>query len=168
MTHAATLTRVSNNLGPVLALAVLTMLLAGCATKGTVDVTTGSSSSSVVSAAMEAKSSSSLAASSAPSAAQSYEDGTYAAAGNYRSPAGTEEVQVTLTLQNDIITAAIFKGMAVAPKSVTMQGKFAAGFEEAVVGKSIDELSLTVVNGSSLTPMGFMEAVAKIKAEAKA
>jgi hypothetical protein len=96
----------------------------------------------------------------------SYEDGTYSADGVYRSPAGAEEIHVTLTLEDDIITAAQVEGTATNPKSKVMQGQFIAGFNEQVVGKSIDELSLGVVNGSSLTPKGFMDAVAKIKVEA--
>jgi hypothetical protein len=47
-----------------------------------------------------------------------------------------------------------------------MQGKFKEGFEEAVVGKPLDEIALTVVNGSSLTPKGFMDALTKVKLEA--
>lgn len=97
-----------------------------------------------------------------------YKNGTYSADGIYRSPAGGESVSITLTLKDDVVTATSFQGHATAPKSVVMQEKFAAGFQELVVGKSIDELSLDVVNGSSLTGAGFMDAVAKIKAEAKA
>ncbi|HRH26039.1 MAG TPA: hypothetical protein PLF31_01015 [Candidatus Paceibacterota bacterium] len=95
-----------------------------------------------------------------------YEDGTYGATGQYVSPAGAEEVGVTVTLTNDVITDVKFEGKAENPGSVTMQGKFAEGFSSLVVGKSIDEVSLSVVNGSSLTPKGFMDALDKIKAEA--
>lgn len=99
---------------------------------------------------------------------QKYGDGTFAAVGGYRSPAGAEEVNVSLTLKNGVVTAAAFQGTATNPKSVKMQAAFAAGFQEAVIGKSIDGLNLDVVNGSSLTPMGFMDALSKIKAEAAA
>jgi hypothetical protein len=130
------------------------------------DVMMESSSSAAM---MNEASSSAMTQSSKPAAAaHTYTNGTFAATGNYRSPAGSEAVNVTITLKDDVITDATFVGTATAPKSVTMQGKFAAGFKEAVVGKSIDSLSLNIVNGSSLTPMGFMDAVAKIKAEAKA
>ncbi len=37
-----------------------------------------------------------------------------------------------------------------------------------VVGKKIDEVQLTKVAGSSLTPKGFMDALEKVKTEAKA
>ncbi len=94
---------------------------------------------------------------------QGYEDGIYAAAGNYTSPAGAESVDITVTLQNGIITDATFNGHATHPASIKWQGNFAAGFKEEVVGKSIDSVSLGVVNGSSLAPKGFMDALQKIK-----
>ncbi len=95
-----------------------------------------------------------------------YKDGTYTQTGTYSSPAGTESVKVTLTIKNDVVTDATFVGGAVNPTSKMMQSQFAAGFKTQVVGKSIDSISLTVVNGSSLTPKGFMSALAKIKAQA--
>jgi hypothetical protein len=97
-----------------------------------------------------------------------YKDGTYSADGQYVSPAGEEQVGVTLTIANDVVTSATFEGKAENPGSVIMQGKFAEGFEGQVVGKPIDQISLGVVNGSSLTPKGFMDAVEKIKLEARA
>jgi uncharacterized protein with FMN-binding domain len=98
--------------------------------------------------------------------ASKYADGSYSATGGYTSPGGAESVDVSLTLKDGVITVAAFKGNAQRPISVKMQGQFAAGFTEQVVGKSIDQLSLSVVNGSSLTPKGFMDAVTKIKLEA--
>lgn len=95
-----------------------------------------------------------------------YKDGTYNADGVYRSPAGAEEIGVSLTLENDIVITANVTPTASNPKSKMMQDAFIAGFGAQVVGKPIDSLSLGVVNGSSLTPAGFMNAVAKIKAEA--
>lgn len=77
-----------------------------------------------------------------------------------------EQVHVSVTLDGGNIVDASFEGKAVNPRSLLFQGKYAAGFTQYVVGKPIDELALTVVNGSSLTPVGFMDALAKIKAEA--
>lgn len=99
--------------------------------------------------------------------ASTYTDGTYQSSGTYRSPAGTENVDISITLSDDVITAATFEGHAENPGSVMNQQKFARGYTAAVVGKNIDEVALTVVNGSSLTPIGFMDALAKIKAQAK-
>ncbi len=104
----------------------------------------------------------------APLQQQKYADGTFSAAGIYRSPAGGEEIHVSLTLKSGIIATATYEGTATQPKSKSMQEAFGEGYKQLVIGKSIDALSLDVVNGSSLTPMGFMDAVKKIQAEASA
>ncbi len=88
--------------------------------------------------------------------------------GNYVSPAGTEEVTVSVTIADDKVSMAEFIGHATHPTSKKRQADFNAGFKDFVVGKPIDQVSLTVVNGSSLAPKGFMDALSKIKAEAKA
>ncbi|MFM2357956.1 MAG: hypothetical protein RJA61_693 [Candidatus Parcubacteria bacterium] len=95
-----------------------------------------------------------------------YIDGTYSSTGIYTSPAGTEEIFVTLVIKNDTVSSGTFEGKATHPTSKKLQGQFSEGFSQAVVGKSIDSLSLTVVNGSSLTPKGFMDALSKIKTQA--
>lgn len=99
-----------------------------------------------------------------------YTDGVYAADGKYSSPAGKESVSVTLTIKDDIVMSvdAIFSGKALNPGSIRAQELFSEGFKQYVVGKPIDSIKLTVVNGSSLTPKGFMDALTKIKTEADA
>lgn len=99
--------------------------------------------------------------------AGTYKNGTYSVIGDYVSPGGDEEVGVTLTLTDDIITDVAFEVKAERPISVKMQEAFAADYKQFVVGKKIDEVELTKVSGSSLTPKGFNDALAKIKAEAK-
>lgn len=101
-----------------------------------------------------------------PAAGSHYKDGTYSAAGNYNSPAGAEEIDVTLTLKKDIVTNASVVEKAVNPKSVYMQGQFTAGFKQYVVGQNIATLKLGKISGSSLTPNGFNDAVAKIRTQA--
>lgn len=105
-------------------------------------------------------------ATSSPSA-NMYKDGTYNADGTYPSPGGLEGETITITLKNDIVTNATFVSGAKDPESRKFQGKFAAGFKTLVVGKNIDDVKLTVVNGSSLTSIGFTQALAKIKLQAK-
>jgi hypothetical protein len=96
-----------------------------------------------------------------------YANGSYTETGVYTSPAGQEEVTVSITLADDVIASATFTGNATNPGSVKNQEKFAEGYSALVVGKKIDEVALTVVNGSSLTGIGFMDALAAIKDEAK-
>jgi hypothetical protein len=96
-----------------------------------------------------------------------YANGTYAKPGTYTSPGGSETIDVGITLIDGIVTDATFAGKATNPASIKNQEKFAAGFREQVVGKPLDQVNLTVVNGSSLTPQGFMEALGSIKEEAR-
>lgn len=101
-------------------------------------------------------------------AATSYTDGTYEVVGNYTSPGGEETIDVTLTLADGVVTDAEVVANATRPISQQMQAAFIGGFEEQVVGKNIDEINVTKVSSSSLTPKGFMDALEKVKQEASA
>lgn len=100
--------------------------------------------------------------------ADSYKDGTYTAVGTYTSPAGPEEIDVKLTVKDNVVTDAEVTPKATNPKSKFMQGAFAGGYKEFVIGKKVNDITLTKVSGSSLTPMGFNAALEKIKSEAQA
>ena len=97
----------------------------------------------------------------------SYKDGAYTAVGNYTSPGGAEHMNVTLTLKNDIVVDAQVTPQATLPISQRFQGIFAADYKSHVIGKNIKDLNLTKISGSSLTPQGFNDALAKIKAQAQ-
>ncbi|MDB5255062.1 MAG: FMN-binding protein [Candidatus Nomurabacteria bacterium] len=97
-----------------------------------------------------------------------YKDGTYTATGSYRSPGGPDEIGVTVQLRNDIVTSVSITPMPHDPTSVEYQAKFASGYKAYVVGKDIDSVKLGAVSGSSLTGIGFNDAIAKIKVKAKA
>lgn len=103
-----------------------------------------------------------------PVVQNTYKDGIYSAAGTYQSPAGKEEISVSVTLQNGVITDAIFTPKATNEVSVKLQGMFASGYKAVIVGKTLDEAKLDKVSGSSLTPKGWNDAIEKIKLEAKA
>lgn len=95
-----------------------------------------------------------------------FKDGTYSTTGSYISPAGAEEIAVTLTLKEDTVVSATVVGKATNPASIRWQQQFNAGYSAQVVGRLIEDISLNVVNGSSLTPKGFNEALIKIKSDA--
>ena len=97
-----------------------------------------------------------------------YRDGTYTAIGSYDSPAGQESINVSVTLKNGIVTAAKVTQMAQDRTSIRYQQRFISGYLPLVVGKNIGSIRLDVVSGSSLTPIGFNAALAKIKAQAQA
>lgn len=97
-----------------------------------------------------------------------YVDGTYTESGEYQAPSGTESVEVTLTLADGIITAVEVVGDATDPQARLHQGEFISGIGAVVQGKSIDEIRVDKVGGSSLTSGGFNRAVEAIKADAAA
>lgn len=97
-----------------------------------------------------------------------YKDGSYSAVGNYISPGGSESIAVNLTLKDDVVTSANVVANATRSESKQYQNKFISGYQSLVVGKKIEEINLVKVSGSSLTPKGFMDALAKIEVQAKA
>lgn len=134
-------------------------VLAGCSSTGdaadtstATDETAGSSSSS----------------SSGGDASGTYTDGTYTADGSYQTPETVEEITVTLTLADGVVTEVEVSGDPKAPETERYQGEFIDGIADEVVGKPIDELNVSRVAGSSLTSGGFNDAVASIKEQAAA
>ena len=97
-----------------------------------------------------------------------FKDGTYSATGTYASPGGSESIDVTLSLKENVITSVVVTPKAENPASKNWQTRFISGVEKVVVGKKISEINLDEVSGSSLTPIGFMDALEKIKLEAGA
>ncbi len=95
-----------------------------------------------------------------------YADGSYTESGQYQSPNGTETVDVTLTLADGVVTAVEIGTHPSNPNTEHYQGEFASGISGEIVGKSIDDISVTKVAGSSLTSGGFMKALEAIKADA--
>lgn len=98
----------------------------------------------------------------------SYADGTYTADGSYQTPETVEEISVTLTLADGVVTEVEVTGDPQAPESERYQGEFIDGIDDEVVGKAIDELDVSRVAGSSLTSGGFNDAVESIKEQAAA
>lgn len=96
-----------------------------------------------------------------------YKDGTYTTIGDYRSPAGPEQITVKLTLKGGKIVDSTVTGTSNETVSQNFMNKFSQNHKSLVIGKSIDEVKLGVVSGSSLTPKGFNAAVEAIKKEAK-
>ena len=104
--------------------------------------------------------------SATPATGGDYTDGSYEASGDYVSPNGTETVDVTVTLADGVITDVEVVGDGDNPNSKRYQGEFSAGIADVVVGKSIDEIEVDTVAGSSLTSGGFNAAIEQIKADA--
>lgn len=104
---------------------------------------------------------------STPEPGGDYADGTYTATGSYISPNGSETVDVEVTLEGNTITAVTVTPQPTNPTTSRFQSMFAGGIEAEVVGKSMDEVQVTRVAGSSLTGGGFTEALDAIRADAR-
>lgn len=97
-----------------------------------------------------------------------YKDGTYTAEGKYITPGGQESIDVKVTLANGTITDAVVTQKPISREAHTYQAAFVSGYKSQVVGKKIDDVSLSRVAGSSLTPNGFNSALDTIKTQAEA
>ena len=95
-----------------------------------------------------------------------YADGTYTAEGSYATPESVETITVTVTLEDDIVTAVEVTGDPQKRESEQYQGQFIGGIADVVVGQDIDDLQVSRVAGSSLTSGGFNKAIEAIKSEA--
>ncbi len=99
--------------------------------------------------------------------ASNYKDGIYTATGSYNSPGGPDQIDITVTLKNNVITdtTAVSKpGDDVSKKYMKM---FTDNYKTLVVGKNISQVKLDKVSGSSLTPIGFNDAIFQIRTQAK-
>jgi uncharacterized protein with FMN-binding domain len=145
--------------------------LAACsstATAGTEDAGSSAAATSAPAATSSASPESTDSASTGSAATGAYADGTYEADGSYTSPGGNESVGVELTLESGVVTAVTVTPESENPTGQEYQTRFASGISGEVVGKSLDELDVTKVSGSSLTSGGFNDAVETIKADAAA
>lgn len=95
-----------------------------------------------------------------------FQDGTYSATSVYNSPAGSEAVGVTLTINSDTITSVSIAVLAKDTRSINYQNLFSEGISGAVVGKKLNEAQVSKINGSSLTPGGFNNAIDQIIVQA--
>lgn len=97
-----------------------------------------------------------------------YKDGTYNATGSYRTPGGQESIGVKVTLTSGVISDISVTQNASGGEAEEYQDAFVSDYKSQVVGKKIDEVSLSRVAGSSLTPNGFNSAITAIKTDAEA
>lgn len=137
------------------------LVLAGCSGAADAEDTSSSTDTST-----DTSSESTDTSSDATSGA--YTDGTYTADGSYQTPESVETISVTLTLADGVVTDVEVTGDPQARETEQYQGAFIDGIAAEVEGKSIDDLNVSRVAGSSLTSGGFNDAVESIKEQAAA
>lgn len=141
--------------------------LAGCAA-GSADAQTADAATPASTPAAASRSAS-VSASSAPAqSASSYADGTYTASGSYQTPESVEQITVTVTVADDVVTDVEITGTPTKAESKRYQSAFIGGIAEVVVGRDLADISVSRVAGSSLTSSGFNAAIAEIRTEAAA
>jgi len=75
---------------------------------------------------------------------------------------------VTVTLLQDKVTKSNLDLLGGDGLSHTFQSAFASGYSSQILGKKIDTISLGAVSGSSLTSLGFNDALKQIQTKARA
>jgi len=105
---------------------------------------------------------------SSSNSTNSYKDGTYTATGTYQSPGGQEKIELTVTIADGKITSTSATTKAASGTSKQYQQEFTGNYKTLVVGKSVNEVELDRVAGSSLTSNGFNDALDEIKQDAAA
>lgn len=100
------------------------------------------------------------------SSKMTYKNGTYVALGTYPTGGGRESIDLTITIRDAVITNTDVFQNAISPEAKDYQGRFVSAYKQLVVGKRIDEVSLSRVAGSSLTSIGFNKAITQIKSDA--
>lgn len=96
-----------------------------------------------------------------------FSDGTYASAVKYEVPYGyIEPMEVSLTFKGGIVTDAAVSFDVVNPVSADYQNAFENYYKGEVIGRSVEDVSLSRMGGASLTNRGFDAALTAIKAEA--
>ncbi len=136
-----------------------TIALAGCSAAATTNTPASSGTAG-------GSSSTPATGSGGGASAGTFVDGTYSAQGSYSTPESVETVSVSVTLADNVVTAVTVTGDPQARETEQYQSQFIGGISKEVVGKKLDQISVSRVAGSSLTSGGFMQALDKIKSEA--
>ncbi len=105
---------------------------------------------------------------SSTAAATGYKDGTYTATATYYVPRGSNSMSAKVTVSGGKVTAVSVNHDYSDRESGMYIDSFESALQSAVVGKSIDGLSLNRIGGATLTTQAFDDALTTVRNEAKA
>lgn len=101
-----------------------------------------------------------------PAAPQSiYTEGTYNASKSYRTPDGTYQMNLSVTIKNDKISATSLSFDTDGARDGYSK-KFLSGYQSQVIGKDLGNISVSRVGGASLTTRAFNDALLNIRSQA--
>jgi hypothetical protein len=100
------------------------------------------------------------------STASAFTDGTYSEKVSYLAPnQKTYSLDISMSVANDVISTVGITYSSEAEKDPNVKN-FDKAYKTLVVGKKLNDVSLSRVGGASLTTNAFNEAIAAIKTEA--
>jgi cytoskeletal protein RodZ len=94
-----------------------------------------------------------------------YSNGTYYATKSYRTPDGTYQMNVSVTVKNDAVTGSTLSFDANGSRDGYSK-RFSSGYQNQVIGQDLGGLSLSRVGGASLTTKAFNSALDTIRSQA--
>ncbi len=101
----------------------------------------------------------------APAIATDYRNGTYSTQSSYRTPGGTYQINVNLTIANDKITDSTVSFDSKGARDGYSK-RFSNSYQSVIVGQDLGSASLTRVGGASLTTRAFNNAIISIRRQA--
>lgn len=95
-----------------------------------------------------------------------YRDGTYTASKVYNVPHAQNTIDVTITVEGEIVTAISVNDDYTDHESAEYISSFESAIKSKVVGKKLADISLSRVGGASLTTSAFSSALGIVKSDA--
>lgn len=138
------------------------------ATKTNSTTSSASNNSSLLTESAAATTSTSADTASTTASSDSYKDGTYSATVAYYVPKGSNDLTAKITVSGGKVTAATVDHNYNDRESGMYIDSFESALQNAVVGKSINGLSLGRIGGATLTTQAFDDALTAVRSEAKA
>lgn len=145
---------------------ILGILVAGTALKN-VQGTTQRPDTTIHPSTAESSNNSSGPGNSSSTTASSFKDGTYSASVNYIAHRHNESIQVTLKIKDNIISSSELEQSMSDRESQQYQTEFEQLYKSRVVGKKLDQVSISRIAGASDTSEAFMTAVRQIQNKAQ-
>jgi len=102
---------------------------------------------------------------SAPAITTDYRNGSYSTQSSFRTPDGTYQISVNLTIANDKITNSSVSFDAKGARDGYSK-RFSSAYQSSIIGQDLGTASLSRVGGASLTTRAFNNALSGIRSQA--
>lgn len=137
------------------------------ATTATTSSVTASSEDTTTTPSAPTASTTATSSSSSATTSAVFKDGTYKASTSYMVPHGSNSLTASVTISGGKVTSVSVNHDYADQESGRYIDSFESVLQGAVVGKSVDGLSLSRIGGASLTTQAFDDALITIRTDAK-